>query len=477
MYSKNFSTFGKIFEVEFSDHVTSIIGPNGSGKSQGCGLEHLMVSIEGMGVGKRFTGDRPRFIGQAGKSADCGVILKDTSTDALITINNHMTGAANNITIKSDKPDPIDESLLASLLNVSLMSSKFFSGLSSIEQTKALGIDTSTFDANIKRLKEEAKALRAQIAVYGDIQPGEPIEKIDIGALEIDKKLIAGKLNEIYIANKNENNRRRSMHFDKKELAQKEQSEKIEKARIALEEMRFENDLRQDNINTAKEYLDFFINHGYSGNELLGFINSMPQPQPVLAGQFDVPAIPSFPDPVLIDPEIPDGAELVAIDEKIKAANEQNTLAKEYEAEKKRFDEKTVKEKALDDNLTKQGEEVTARNFYMSGRKFGFDGLATNEDGELLLNDRPIKIPYYSTGQLIIIVAKLYASLNPLLKTIFIDDFDLLDDENQDKILDELKDFQIITMEVRKIKDRENMITLRECKVVIDEEEKGKSLI
>jgi signal recognition particle receptor subunit beta len=87
---------------------------------------------------------------------------------------------------------------------------------------------------------------------------------------------------------------------------------------------------------------------------------------------------------------------------------------------------------------------------------------------------RPIKPPYFSAGELIRIVAKIYASLNPILKTIFIDDFDVVDDPGQEKILKELLEagFQIITMEVRKTQDRENVITLKECAIDTGEEKK-----
>ena len=102
--------------------------------------------------------------------------------------------------------------------------------------------------------------------------------------------------------------------------------------------------------------------------------------------------------------------------------------------------------------------------------------LFLNEKGNLTLNDgntpRPIKEPYFSRAQLELIVARLHASINPELKVRWIDDFNLLDDTNQQKIIDELLEsgFQVITAEVGKNKDEseENVILIKDCKVVDD---------
>ena len=64
-------------------------------------------------------------------------------------------------------------------------------------------------------------------------------------------------------------------------------------------------------------------------------------------------------------------------------------------------------------------------------------------------------------------MAKLQASQNPNLKMRFIDDFESLDEDNQEKILKLLfeKGFQVITSAVGDKVTRKDSILLRECKI------------
>ena len=144
----------------------------------------------------------------------------------------------------------------------------------------------------------------------------------------------------------------------------------------------------------------------------------------------------------------------------------------------KRKEKESIK-KELEDNKRKQDKVGQERLNYIKSFNFGFSGLEVDDSGGLLLNGRPVKDQYFSKGELEIIVAKLYASLNPDLKVRFIDDFDLLDDDNQIKILDELlKDgFQIITAEVGTKVVKDNTILLRECALVKSYEDSKKSLL
>ena len=121
-----------------------------------------------------------------------------------------------------------------------------------------------------------------------------------------------------------------------------------------------------------------------------------------------------------------------------------------------------------------QADCIKARNAYMAGHEFGFAGLTTDEEGSLLLNDRPINESYFSTGELEMIVAKLHAAQNPEFKCRFIDDFERIDDENQEKILKELLDagFQIIVAEVGRSSEKDNVIVLSECAIANNQEER-----
>ena len=94
--------------------------------------------------------------------------------------------------------------------------------------------------------------------------------------------------------------------------------------------------------------------------------------------------------------------------------------------------------------------------------------MTIDDDGGLLLKGRPIKEPYFSKGELEIIVAKLYASTNPEWRIRFIDEFNVLDESNQTKLIDTLltDGFQLIIAEVGDKAIGENVLLLRECKIV-----------
>lgn len=168
--------------------------------------------------------------------------------------------------------------------------------------------------------------------------------------------------------------------------------------------------------------------------------------------------------------------ELIDVDkikEKIKNAENTNNQAVAYKNYIDKKSEKEQKESEAKKNKDKQSKVINDRIDFIKSFKFGFEGLGVDENGGLILNEKPIKEPYFSKGELELIVAKLYASLNPVFKTRFLDDFELLDEDNQKKIIDDLlsKGFQVITAEVGKVpKDKKNSILLRECKAVDDYE-------
>lgn len=168
------------------------------------------------------------------------------------------------------------------------------------------------------------------------------------------------------------------------------------------------------------------------------------------------------------------------IEAQIQGAESINERATKYEIWKERNAEKELKKKEFQDNKLGQALSITERLDYIKQFNFGFSGLTVDEDGSLLLDGRPIKEPYFSKGELELIVAKLYASQNPEFKVRFIDDFELLDEDNQEKILKELLDagFQVITAEVGKESKGSNTVLLRECEIVESyEEDKQEKLL
>ena len=178
-------------------------------------------------------------------------------------------------------------------------------------------------------------------------------------------------------------------------------------------------------------------------------------------------------EPAYIE-ELPDDQAMKDIDAQLLGAMKTNHDAQEYAQYLKRCEAKSAKEKEKEANKAAQEEAATARNAYIKSHDHGFAGLTTDEDGNLLYNERPIREPYFSKGQLEMIVAKLHISRNPVFKVRFLDDFDLIDEPNQEKILTDLlaAGFQPIVALVGQKSERENTLVLRECAIAGEEEEK-----
>ena len=141
-----------------------------------------------------------------------------------------------------------------------------------------------------------------------------------------------------------------------------------------------------------------------------------------------------------------------------------NQRANEYDRYLEQKDIKDKLEKDLSNNKNSQHKKEQDKIDYIQSFKLG-EGLTINDLGDLLSNGKPIKEPYFSKGELEVIVIKLFLTTKPELKVKFIDDFDLLDDKNQEEIIKLLldNDFQVITAEVGDTSDSFDAVVLREC--------------
>src|SRR5690606_18397042 len=108
-----------------------------------------------------------------------------------------------------------------------------------------------------------------------------------------------------------------------------------------------------------------------------------------------------------------------------------NEKAMQYEQYLDKVAARTAKEKELASNKNKQNKIAEERLEYIKNFKFPFSNLSVDEDGGLLLNGKPIKEPYFSTGELLKIIPILISSQNPELKYVFLQDFNLLDDDKR----------------------------------------------
>jgi len=405
---RNFTGFKK-FECQFNDKVTTLIGVNGSGKTT-IGLKAIWAVFHGIASrGKGIIGDRFQFIGDNGRSADISLTIKDIQKNVEIVLNRHITKKTTTIEFEAPKGYAIDESWFKNLLNVSFLSARHFTALTSKEQAKCLGIDTSEFDKKIKEQKAMSKILRKEVADFGNI------EEVEFARHESISDLIAQRDKMVKF----------NLEQAEKNLKISTLSKTIIDDKGELEKLLVKVDKLKTKILNDEHILD----------------------------AIDLPL------------ELQD---ISIFDDKIKNLEVNNLQASLYKEFSLKEDLKSEKEMALLDSKDEEGKILREKREYISSLNLGFDDLSINEDGELLLKDRPITENFFSRGQLEIIVAELYASQNPLLKVRFIDEISVLDDENREKIIKSLLDkgFQIILAGVGKKKIDSNTILLKECESV-----------
>ncbi len=159
---------------------------------------------------------------------------------------------------------------------------------------------------------------------------------------------------------------------------------------------------------------------------------------------------------------------LEEIEEEVTGVVENNERASKYETYIESCNELKALETSLENSKSRQEDITAERSTYLQGATFGIKGLQIDEKGQLTKNDKLIRTPYFSKGELEMIVARIGISLNPELKVRFVDDFELLDTANQKKLVTNLskRGFQIITASVGDTKSKENSVLLRGCKVV-----------
>lgn len=415
---KNFGRFTD-FECEFDGSVTRLVGVNGSGKTS-VGLTGIWAALKGIAErGSGVIGERFRFIGPNRKSADIELTLLDEAKKVEIVVTNHLTEASNNITFKAPDGYPIDQTWLNGLLSVAFMSAKNFCSLSGKEQSILLGIDVSDIDAEIQKIKQEYTLLNRDLKTIGSVVEVAPVQKGNISELLKQKSEI-----------------------DQFNVEQNERAAEITEKQNDL------GDLRAEKIDLVERLRKL--------DEVIG------------AETDNLEALPK-PEPLKSTTELMDA---------IHGTEETNRQAEAY----RQYVDKKARSEAKSDEIqaNRKALEIAAQKRIdrIAEHKFGFDGLSVDENGGLLLIGRPIKEPYFSKGEQELIVARLHASINPDLKVRFIDDFEVLDEDNQQKVVDELlaSGFQVIVAVVGDKSDKENVVLLRECKIV-DSYETKKDLL
>ena len=394
---ENFAKYSHI-EVSFDKNITYLIGENGAGKTT-LGLNAIWFLFQGIAE-KSSKGNNPliaerfRFIGENGASAKGEMILFDEIRKIKIKVIRKLTKDGTSVTFEASEGLILNQEWLNDLFNVFLISPRSFLALDSKKQAEVLGIDTNRFDTELESLRSEHTLIGRELKNIGEIQTVEPVEKINITSL---------------IESKND-----VISFNDK---QKELQQNIikNKEKLILCEQEYEKLLKQ------KTLLELEINNVKNKRDAgIKYISNLPMPEELINSE--------------------------EIDNKIKEATLNNNKSIDYEhylQQKQKYD---LRVSELNNNKKRQSETIKAKIDYIRSKKLPFDNLEINEKGELLLSGKPIKEQYFATGELLRIVPVLISSLNPELKYVFIQQFNLLD-EKQQKIVEEYlvsKGFQLV---------------------------------
>jgi chromosome segregation ATPase len=449
LHLKNFGTYNEV-NVEFDNNVTYLIGKNGAGKST-MGLTAIWGILGGIAeknMGKNLIGERFRFIGNNGQSAVGELtIIDEKRNNAEIKIIRKITRTGNEVDIQAPDNYKIDQEWLNNIFNLFLISPKRFIQLTPKEQAIALGINVDEIDSKIKEVKSEITASNNQVKRLQPTVVKEPQIKEEINVVSLNNRYaeVDEELHKTVVSIVNVN-------------------------RIQMEIAQLEKE-DQDIIKQIAELQEKITALTARKNQIAQII---PEKKTAMttASETNV-KLNAKKDELLREKE--------DLSVKIQNAGNLNTEFKLYASNKKAYDEA---QKSLQTQKDKLENLQNERMDKIKSCNLPFTNMSISEDGELMLDGKLIKEPYFSTGELIKIVPIIMASLqnepqkDDSLKYVFVQDFNLLDEDKQTEIEQYLtsKGFQLVIEVVGKNKiDGKNCILLKDSQVVESYDDKQTS--
>ncbi len=464
----NFAGYSSI-QLNFDRHATYLIGQNGSGKSKAA-LDLVWFILQGIaekssGGNVPLIGERFRFIGTNGPTALGELVIHDDSIGKDIRVIRKLTKAGTELSFSAPAGMALDQAWLNEFFNLFLISPKKFIELSSKAQALALGIDTSKWDIPIAKLKEERTQLNREIKSYDKLEvvlkvDKIPLEELNARSIELRNQLVT-KHRENQATNKAT---REAWENEKKDWDLFVND--FNKAQLKIVD-------RCDKIDEALIILDAA---GYTGNEVFEFFTeTRSKILPLIYAENFYPDEPVnleyVPEDYEIIPgkkyyikELPDHTELNAVHQEIMDAGVTNEKALLYDQYLKKLEDKKAKQLEVENNARDIERHTNERLEYIKAFEFPFSKLSVDEEGGLLLDNKPLKPQYFSSGELIRMVPNLISARNPEFKYVFLQEFDLLDEGMQEKVVTELNDkgFQLVIELVGKEKlPDKNCILLR----------------
>lgn len=427
---ENFAKYANV-EVNFDENLTYLVGKNGSGKST-LGITAVWFMFQGIaekssGGNTPLIGERFRFIGNAAPTAKGEMVLFDESKGFEIKVKRTLSKSGSEVRFEAPEGVELNQQWLTDLFNVFLISPKKFTDLNGKQQAELLGIDTSSFDTEIKKLKEDYTFLNREFKQYENLKELEKVEKVDVAGLNTQK-------NEIILFNQQQD--AKTAEITKVENALTQRKESLTEIQRQISELKVKEKELKEKVTI--------------GSDLLKSLPKADEKKPT-----------------------------VEIDTQINEAGAVNEKANQYDLYVSNLAKKTAKFDELAENKKKQLDCEDRRIEAIKAKKLPFSNLTIDEEGGLLMDGKPIKEPYFSTGELIKLIPILLSSQNQELKYVFIQDFNLLDEEKQADVEKYLTDkgFQLVIEYIGK-KDIEgkNCILLKDNQVVENYEEINESL-
>jgi DNA repair ATPase RecN len=417
----NFAKYGQV-EVSFDENITYLTGVNGSGKST-IGLTGIWFMFQGIaekasGGNTPVIGERFRFIGPSSPTAKGEMVLFDEKKNAEIKLIRKLTKSGTELKFEAPEGYNLDQQFLNDLFNVFLIAPKKFIDLSSKQQALALGIDTSSYDIELSKLKQNSTLLNRDMKQFEGLSSScEPVKEVDVREL---------------------NNRKNELLKFNQEQQEKQANIDRMKSGILLLENEVSDIERQ--IKELEDKKAGLVARITTGKDMIKNAD--------------------YPKPMILTDDI---------DKQIEDASSINHQAMVYKEWCKNIELKRSKEDEISVNKQKIKEVEDNRLAFIKDMKLPFKNLSIDDDGGLLLDGKPIRTPYFSAGELLKIVPILMASTNPELKYIFLEDWNLLDEDKQNEVEKYLtgQGFQLVIENVwKKAPDGKNFILLKDNQIV-----------
>jgi DNA repair exonuclease SbcCD ATPase subunit len=447
---KNFAAVSDI-TVNISPGVTYLVGNNGAGKTT-VGLNSVWFVLQGLAQKGPdvFHAERFRFIGPNGRSATGGLVLRDEKENIKVEVIRKLTKTATTLKIIASDGRQLDQSYLDEIFNIFTINLFAFSKLPPKEQSLALGLDTSEFDQERSDLYAERRDIAREVkrlkAVAGSCPQQTEVESVNLAALLTEKDRIDKENTGI----ERKTNKEYAAHVVEVNGFNREQRELIKQKKALLldmEETERQIELLQKTLRLDREEF-----------------TAMPIPQE---------------EKIQDALDAPDLISTEKLTRQITAAESINEHARQYQDFVKASGECHAENNSLEKIETQYAKNESDRVKYIQAKKLPFSNMTIDEDGGLLVSEKPFCEPYFSKGEIIRMSAKLVTTSadDKKLKYVFVDTAGL-DPKNREKTLKELADagWQVMAEVVDNKATGDNSILLSEGRVVGGEEGVGESL-